>query len=65
MKHPLSRDQVEEVWETKDHLPKEEFNVRTFFNLHDLGKSGVNISRTTFPRREFNVRTFFNLHDLG
>jgi hypothetical protein len=38
LKHPLSRDQVEEVWETKDHLPKEEFNTKTFFALHDLGK---------------------------
>jgi hypothetical protein len=38
LKHPLSRDQVEEVWEVKDHLPKEEFNAKTFFALHDLGK---------------------------
>ena len=37
LKHPLSRDQVEEVWETRDHLPREEFNIKTFFNLHDLG----------------------------
>ena len=41
LKHPLSRDQVEEVWETRDHLPREEFNIKTFFNLHDLGGQHV------------------------
>jgi hypothetical protein len=39
LKQPLSRDQVEDVWETKDHLPRQEFNIKTFFALHDLGQN--------------------------
>ncbi|XP_023341307.1 nucleobindin-2 [Eurytemora carolleeae] len=40
LKHPLTKNQVEEVWEEKDNLPKEEFNERTFFALHDLDSNG-------------------------
>lgn len=32
---PGSRSQFEEVWEKKDNLPKEEFDPKTFFALHD------------------------------
>lgn len=33
---PGTRQQFEEVWEKKDNLPKQEFDPRTFFALHDL-----------------------------
>lgn len=32
---PGSKQHFEDVWEKKDHLPKAEFNPKTFFALHD------------------------------
>ena len=32
--HPGSKDQLEEVWEEQDHLDGEQFNPKTFFQLH-------------------------------
>lgn len=29
-----SKPQLEQVWEDQDHMPKEEFNPRTFFAFH-------------------------------
>ncbi|KAK5984410.1 NUCB1 [Trichostrongylus colubriformis] len=40
LKHPGSRDQLEEVWEEADHMDKDNFDPRTFFNLHDLNGDG-------------------------
>jgi len=38
--HPGSKDQLEEVWEETDHMDKEDFNPKTFFNLHDSNSDG-------------------------
>lgn len=38
--HPGSKQQLEEVWEEQDHMPKEEFNPKTFFALHDVNGDG-------------------------
>lgn len=40
LKHPGSRDQLEEVWEETDHMDKDNFDPRTFFALHDLNGDG-------------------------
>ncbi|VDM61496.1 unnamed protein product [Angiostrongylus costaricensis] len=40
LKHPGSRDQLEEVWEESDHMEKDAFDPRTFFALHDLNGDG-------------------------
>lgn len=40
VKHPGSRDQLEEVWEDSDKMAKENFDPRTFFALHDLNGDG-------------------------
>lgn len=32
--HPGSKAQLEEVWEKKDHMDKEDFNPVTFFMTH-------------------------------
>ncbi|GMT07191.1 hypothetical protein PENTCL1PPCAC_29365, partial [Pristionchus entomophagus] len=40
LKHPGSRDQLEEVWEESDQMDKDSFDPRTFFNLHDLNGDG-------------------------
>ncbi len=39
--HPMTKDQLEEVWEEQDHMPKEEFDPKTFFAMHDLDGNGV------------------------
>jgi Ca2+-binding EF-hand superfamily protein len=38
---PGSKQQLEEVWEEQDHMPKEEFNPKTFFSLRDVNGDGV------------------------
>ncbi|XP_039314609.1 nucleobindin-2 isoform X2 [Solenopsis invicta] len=38
--HPGSKQQLEEVWETQDHMEDQEFNPKTFFYLHDLDGNG-------------------------
>lgn len=38
--HPGSKQQLEEVWEEQDHV-NQEFDPRTFFNLHDMDGNGV------------------------
>uniref|UniRef100_A0A0N5C4A8 EF-hand domain-containing protein n=1 Tax=Strongyloides papillosus TaxID=174720 RepID=A0A0N5C4A8_STREA len=38
--HPGDRQQLEEVWEEKDNMPKENFEPKTFFALHDLNSDG-------------------------
>ncbi|XP_054720982.1 nucleobindin-2-like isoform X2 [Uloborus diversus] len=38
--HPGSKPQLEQVWEEQDHMPKEEFNPKTFFAMHDVNGDG-------------------------
>lgn len=38
--HPGSVDQMEEVWEDVDHLEADQFNPKTFFQLHDVNSDG-------------------------
>ncbi|KAL3112793.1 hypothetical protein niasHT_019767 [Heterodera trifolii] len=40
MKHPGGKDQLEEVWEERDHMDKDSFDPTSFFNLHDLNGDG-------------------------
>ncbi|KAL8176813.1 UNVERIFIED_CONTAM: Nucleobindin-1 [Gekko kuhli] len=38
---PGSQDQLKEVWQETDGLDPNEFNPKTFFNLHDTNSDGV------------------------
>ncbi|XP_066557033.1 nucleobindin-2 [Amia ocellicauda] len=38
--HPGSQDQLKEVWEEADGLDPEDFDPKTFFNLHDTNGDG-------------------------
>ncbi|XP_062380038.1 nucleobindin-2a [Sardina pilchardus] len=38
--HPGSQDQFKEVWEDKDGLDPDDFDPKTFFNLHDSNGDG-------------------------
>lgn len=38
--HPGSVDQMQEVWEDVDHLEADQFNPKSFFNLHDINSDG-------------------------
>lgn len=40
MHKPLTKDQLEEVWESQDHMRPEEFDLKTFFTMHDLNGDG-------------------------
>ncbi|EFP06551.1 CRE-NUCB-1 protein [Caenorhabditis remanei] len=40
LKHPGSKDQLQEVWEESDHLEKDQYDPKTFFALHDLNGDG-------------------------
>ena len=35
LRHPASKEQLEDVWEHQDGLNKEDFDPKTFFHLHD------------------------------
>jgi len=41
VKHPMSEDAEKDVWENEEHLPKDEFNPKTFFALNDLDGNGL------------------------
>ncbi len=34
--HPMTKDQLEEVWEDQDHMRADEWDPKTFFAMHDL-----------------------------
>ena len=34
--HPMTKDQLEEVWEEQDHMRAEDWDPKTFFAMHDL-----------------------------
>ena len=34
LKHPASKEQLEDVWENEDGFNKDAFNAKTFFHLH-------------------------------
>ncbi|CAG2113730.1 unnamed protein product, partial [Medioppia subpectinata] len=38
--HPGSKQQLEEVWESKDHMPRQEFDPKVFFSMHDVNGDG-------------------------
>ena len=40
MHEPGHKAELEEVWEKNDGLDKEDFDMRTFFNLHDKNSDG-------------------------
>ncbi len=39
--HPMTKDQLEEVWEEQDHMRAEDWDPKTFFVMHDLNGDGV------------------------
>lgn len=38
--HPMTKEQLEEVWEKQDHLDAQDFDPKTFFVMHDLNGDG-------------------------
>jgi len=38
--HPGTKEQFKEVWEKEDQLPAEEFDLKTFFRMHDIDADG-------------------------
>ena len=40
LNHPMTKDQLEEVWEEQDHMQPEDWDPKTFFAMHDLNGDG-------------------------
>ena len=40
LNHPMTKDQLEEVWEEQDHMAPEDWDPKTFFAMHDLNGDG-------------------------
>merc|ERR1719461_620969 len=40
LKHPMTKDQLEEVWEEQDHMDPQDWDPKTFFAMHDLDGNG-------------------------
>jgi len=40
MNHPMTKDQLEEVWENQDHMDAKDWDPKTFFAMHDLDGNG-------------------------
>jgi len=40
LKHPMTKDQLEEVWEDQDHMEAQDWDPKTFFAMHDLDGNG-------------------------
>jgi len=40
LNHPMTKDQLEEVWEEQDHMDKQDWDPKTFFAMHDLDGNG-------------------------
>ena len=40
LKHPMTKDQLEEVWEEQDHMDPQDWDAKTFFAMHDLDGNG-------------------------
>merc|ERR1711970_1539806 len=40
IKHPMSEDAAKDIWEEKEQLPRDEFNLKTYFALNDLDSNG-------------------------
>merc|ERR1719394_1990979 len=40
LKHPMTKDQLEDVWEEQDHMDPQDWDPKTFFNMHDLDGNG-------------------------
>ena len=40
LKHPMTKDQLEDVWEDQDHMKPEDWDPKTFFAMHDLNGDG-------------------------
>merc|ERR1711962_409517 len=40
LKYPMTKDQLEEVWEDQDHMDPEDWDPKTFFAMHNLDGNG-------------------------
>ena len=36
LNHPMTKEQLEEVWEGQDHMRSQDWDPKTFFAMHDL-----------------------------
>ena len=59
LNHPMTKDQLEEVWEDQDHMRAEDWDPKTFFAMHDLNGDGF------WEEDELKVRGLVGLWGWG
>lgn len=59
--HPGSRQQLEAVWEEKDGMPRQEFDPKLFFAMHDVNGDHFldpeEVNTATWPTRDHVTNT--------
>uniref|UniRef100_A0A914LL59 EF-hand domain-containing protein n=1 Tax=Meloidogyne incognita TaxID=6306 RepID=A0A914LL59_MELIC len=63
LKHPGGREQLEEVWEERDHMDKNSFDPKTFFALHDLNSDGFLNEEEIEALFQFELEKVYNESD--
>lgn len=61
--HPGSKHQLEEVWEQQDHMPKQEFDPKVFFQMHDVNGDGFLDQEEVEAVLSIEVKKLYNEKD--
>lgn len=61
--HPGSKQQFEEVWEQQDQMPRQEFNPKLFFQMHDINGDGFLDQEEVESLLTIEVKKLYNEKD--
>lgn len=61
--HPGSKQQLEQVWEEQDHMPRQEFDPKVFFQMHDINSDGFLDQEEVEAILSVEVRKLYNEKD--
>lgn len=61
--HPGSKQQFEQVWQEQDHMPRQEFDPKVFFQMHDLNGDGFLDQEEVEALLSIEVRKLYNEKD--
>lgn len=61
--HPGSKQQFEQVWEEQDQMPRQEFDPKVFFQLHDVNGDGFLDQEEVESLLSIEVRKLYNEND--
>lgn len=58
--HPGSKQQLEQVWQEQDHMEKQEFDPKIFFQMHDVNGDGFLDQEEVEALLTLEVRKLYN-----